>query len=80
NVHSLIHLPTDVKKYGQLDNFSAFPFENFLGQLSRLVKSPKEPLVQLCNRIAEYDLLGDKKNNTQIYPTLEREHCVGPIL
>lgn len=45
NVHSLIHLPTDVEKYGQLYNFSAFPFENFLGQLSRLVKSPKEPLV-----------------------------------
>ncbi|KYN11044.1 hypothetical protein ALC57_16823 [Trachymyrmex cornetzi] len=28
NVHSLIHLVDDVKKFGSLDNFSAFKFEN----------------------------------------------------
>jgi len=33
NVHSLIHLPDDVKKFGPLDRFSAFPFESFLYQI-----------------------------------------------
>lgn len=30
NVHSIIHLPQDAKKYGVVDNFSSFPFENYL--------------------------------------------------
>ena len=30
NVHALIHLSDDVKKFGPLDNFSSFPFENAL--------------------------------------------------
>lgn len=30
NVHNLVHLPEDVLEFGCVDNFSAFPFENFL--------------------------------------------------
>ncbi|KAI8794344.1 transposase domain-containing protein [Biomphalaria glabrata] len=33
NMHAVIHLPEDVKRFGSLDNFSAFPFENFLGRM-----------------------------------------------
>nr|CAI5857694.1 unnamed protein product [Callosobruchus analis] len=32
NVHLPYHLSTDVEKYGALDNFAAFPFENYLGK------------------------------------------------
>ncbi len=35
NVHCLVHLADDVKRFGSLDRFSAFPFESFLGKLSR---------------------------------------------
>ena len=35
NVHSLIHLGDDARKYGCLDNISAFPFENFLQGLKK---------------------------------------------
>ncbi len=35
NVHSLIHLPSDVLKHGSLDEFSAFPFENKLQKIKK---------------------------------------------
>ncbi len=47
NVHGLVHLPDDVKKFGPLDTFSAFPFENFVGQLKRLVREPQGTLQQV---------------------------------
>ena len=33
NEHGLTHLAEDVKNFGPLNSYSAFPFENFLGQL-----------------------------------------------
>ncbi|KAL4710750.1 hypothetical protein ACJJTC_004395 [Scirpophaga incertulas] len=44
NVHSLIHLGDDVDRYGVLDNISAFKFENFLGTLKKLVRTPKQTI------------------------------------
>lgn len=29
NVHNLLHLCSDARKFGPVDNFSAFRFENF---------------------------------------------------
>lgn len=53
NVHILSHLTDDSRKYGTLDSFSAFPFENYLGQLKRLLKSPTKPLQQAYCRLVE---------------------------
>lgn len=36
NIHSLIHLPDDVRNFGKpLDDISAFDFENLLGKIKR---------------------------------------------
>ena len=35
NVHGLIHLAADVRNFGPLDSYSAFPFENFLGKVEK---------------------------------------------
>jgi len=43
NMHSLIHLVADVRKYGSLDNISAFPFENKLKSMKRIVRKPQFP-------------------------------------
>lgn len=43
NIHSMIHLSAEAMKFGCLDACSAFPFENFLGKLKRLVRSGKKP-------------------------------------
>ncbi len=40
NVHGLIHLASDAKKFGTLDDISSFPFENFLQKLKKLVRKP----------------------------------------
>ena len=40
NVHSLIHLPDDYEQYGSLSNLNAFPFESFLGEIKKSVRSP----------------------------------------
>lgn len=57
NVHILTHITDDVVNFGALDNFSAFPFENHLGQIKRLINSTKQPLHQIHNRLVEASLL-----------------------
>ena len=55
NMHSLVHLSEDVKIHGKLDNFSAFPFENYMQKLKRLVRKKNDHLIQLVNRLHEID-------------------------
>lgn len=38
---------------GNLDQFSAFPFESYLHQLKRLVRSGRNPIVQIVKRLNE---------------------------
>ncbi|GBO16568.1 hypothetical protein AVEN_250828-1 [Araneus ventricosus] len=61
NVHNLIHLGDDVEKFGPLDSFSTFSFENYLGQLKKLLRTPNKPLQQICRRIFEI-----QQNSTRI--------------
>nr|XP_047122559.1 uncharacterized protein LOC124806037 [Hydra vulgaris] len=44
NMHGLVHLAQDAKQYGPLDNISAFPFENYLSNLKKLVRKPHLPI------------------------------------
>jgi hypothetical protein len=58
NVHSLIHLADECKTYGTLDDFSAFAFENLLGELKRMLKKKNQPLEQVANRTHEQITMG----------------------
>lgn len=81
NVHCLIHLPADVAMYGPLDNFAAFPFENFLGKLKRLIKSANQPLIQLCKRLHEANLVSNVNENLSAsHISHLLEHCHGPTI
>ena len=53
NVHGLVHLAKDALKFGNLETVSAFPFENFLQKLKRLVKGANGALVQVVKRLEE---------------------------
>jgi hypothetical protein len=55
NVHSLLHIVEDVKHLGVVDEFSAFPFENHLHKIKKLVRSGKKPLVQIVKRLSEIE-------------------------
>jgi hypothetical protein len=77
NVHGLVHLTNEAKKFGPLDNVSSFPFENFLGMLKRLIRKPNFPLQQVIRRLSENHRLKFVVQNT---PVLKREHFRGPII
>lgn len=53
NVHGLLHLSDDAERFGPLDNFSCFKFENFMMQIKKLVRNFNRPLQQIARRIEE---------------------------
>lgn len=54
NCHHLIHLADDPKNMKcDISNYTAFPFESFLGKLKKYVRTPNKPLAQVCRRLHE---------------------------
>jgi len=54
NSHNLIHIADDVEYTNMpLSAISAFPFENFLGKIKRMISGRNKPLAQLVRRISE---------------------------
>ena len=80
NVHGLVHLAEDARRFGCLDNISAFPFENFLGKLKRMVRKPSFPLQQIIRRLHEKSEhhRGDKDSH-KFPPYLKKKHNMGPV-
>jgi len=49
NVHSLIHLHQDVENFQcGLEKLSAFPFENFMQRIKKMVRKSHQALPQNC--------------------------------
>ncbi|XP_068993734.1 uncharacterized protein [Neodiprion pinetum] len=63
NVHSLLHVIDDVERFGPLEEYSCFVYENHLGHLKRLIRSKRLPLQQLSNRLEELSSI--RKTNCQ---------------
>ncbi|KAI9558376.1 hypothetical protein GHT06_015147 [Daphnia sinensis] len=53
NVHSLFHIASDVLKFGVLENFSAYRFENFYGNMKKYLIKSEKPLQQFVKRQVE---------------------------
>jgi hypothetical protein len=79
NVHALVHLAADVKRYGHLDTFSAFPFENQLQCLKRLVRKGALPLPQVVRRIAERRQFTLHSPSNWLPKSVSFKHFKGPI-
>lgn len=78
NVHNLLHICEDVRKYGALDEFSAFKFENHMSSIKRVLRKSERPLEQLYNRYAEMEFC--TSNNIQMTDySLGKLHSEGPL-
>lgn len=78
NVHNVIHLADDVENYQcSLNILSAFPFENHLHKIKKLVRSSNNPISQVFKRLAEkerYSATKDTSLETCI-STKYRDNC-----
>lgn len=83
NVHNLLHLCSDVRIFGPVDDFSAFRFENFMTQIKQQLRKHEKPLQQLIKRFKETEhvsslLLKNNSNKKKLY-VCNNLHDNGPI-
>ncbi|EFN64455.1 hypothetical protein EAG_07646, partial [Camponotus floridanus] len=80
NVHNLLHLSEDVKIHGPLDNFSVFPFENYLQSILKSIRKGEKPLAQIIKRKSEQNFhqVQIVERTKKKYPIYEKEHFAGP--
>lgn len=55
NIHNLSHLMDDVRRFGCLDKFSTYGFENLLFIMKNLVRNGNLPLSQIAKRLIEIE-------------------------
>lgn len=82
NVHSLIHLADDVERFGSLDSFSCFSFENFNRFIKQQIKSNTFIIQQIVKRVSETNQSlnhNDQQQTVQPYETFF-PHTFGPTL
>ena len=75
NVHGLVHLSAEARQFGVLDNISAFPFENFLGKLKKLLRKPNFPLQQVSSYLQDQNFMYNTRPSSG---SLKRLHTEGP--
>lgn len=76
NVHNLLHLTSDVKRFGALDVFSAFQFESYIFHLKKLIRKGDKPLQQIARRLYEFNLSQSEVRNKFL---LKKNHKDGPL-
>ncbi|KAK5649730.1 hypothetical protein RI129_000759 [Pyrocoelia pectoralis] len=80
NVHGLLHISDDVLHFGNLDKFSAFPFENFMKVLKKMVRKGDKPLQQIVHRLYENSIKTMNTVESNNGFSLSQEHFEGPLL
>lgn len=84
NIHHLLHLHDDVIKFGTLQNFSAFPFENCLQSILQMIRKNNKVLEQIVCRISEQNScifnIYEHQNLNNSEPKLQSPHINGPLV
>lgn len=84
NIHNLIHLVDDVKKFGPLNNFSAFKFENYMQILKKYIRKADKSLQQVIWRYIEKEINSDSStilsHSVLVHPNLISLHQNGPLI
>ena len=79
NIHCLLHIVDDVRRFGALDSISAFPYETMLGKMKRRIRSSNKPLEQICKRLSEGAFavkVDEHVNRYRIIPGKMKDSCV----
>lgn len=81
NLHCLRHLAECAVRFGPVEEFSAFPFEKFLGKIKRILRSGKKPLEQIARRIEELNssLIPSGATAREAVVELQTPHTQGPL-
>lgn len=53
NTHGLLHIVEDAKRFGNIDSYSAFEFENNMGYYRECIRKPSDSLQQIARRRVE---------------------------
>jgi len=80
NVHGLLHIVDDYKKFGPLDDSSCFPFENYMKSLKKMVRKHQKPLEQVIKRYQEFLEFSNKPIISNCSIEYKKPHNNGPIL
>jgi len=81
NVHHLLHLCDDVEKMGTLQEFSAFPFENYLQSILKMIRKNNKELEQIVCRITEKNFCANPNlHKKRVEPELLNPHFNGPLI
>ncbi|XP_073722626.1 uncharacterized protein [Misgurnus anguillicaudatus] len=82
NVHALLHIHEDVSHFRcSLNDICCFPFENYLQQIKRLVRTGQNPLAQVSKRLVEIEhAQGNSSAQPEVKPqmyisTKRRDSC-----
>jgi len=82
-VHGFIHLAQDAKRFGTLDTFSSFKYENYLQILKKLLRKHDQPLQQVVRRYIERNNIEPHKLHTTLSDfVIDRKsiHIKGPLI
>lgn len=61
NVHNISHILDDVRRFGNLNTISTYPFENCLQLIKKRLRSMNNPLQQIERRFAEISNIVESK-------------------
>lgn len=82
NVHALLHIHEDVSRFRcSLNDICCFPYENYLQQIKRLVRTGQNPLAQVSKRLVEIEhaqgnsSAGPKAKPQMYISTKRRDSC-----
>lgn len=84
NVHNLIHLKNDVLKFGHLDQFSCFSFENYMHVIKMSLKSTKFPLKSFIKQVQNHQAFsnnnGESQNSMELLKPLGVKNINGDLV
>lgn len=82
-VHTLLHIVEDSRRFGSLDEFSAFPYENNMQYFTKICRKQNQQLQQMNNRRQERENVKRFQKNEEFNDSgviCSKEHNEGPIV